>query len=275
MIKKSLHIIVKIIAYSSAMIVALPVLWLLVSSFRPSLDIEKAPYELPNRLTLQNYNQLVGIPGFFESLMNSLLIAILTTVVISSIALPTSYVFSRYSFQGKGILKTFSLVGAYLFAPAILAFPYFKILASLGLVNSIVGIAIAHICFCLPFSLSLGDLIFRSVPRQIEEVAMIDNLHTLRRITQIVIPAALPQVFALVLLVFAISWKEFFFAFILSSDNTSRTLPVLLANQFGGESMNWNILCALSSVMIAPSLVVLILGRKLRISSLLTPGTKG
>jgi len=275
MIKKFIHIFMKIVAISSGILVALPVAWLFISSFRPSVDIEKGPYELPKRLTLQNYDQLLGIPGFVESLLNSFLIAILTTVVISSIALPTSYVFSRYSFQGKRALKTFSLVGAYLFAPAILAFPYFKILSSLGLVNSIAGIAIAHICFCLPFSLSIGDLIFRSVPRQIEEVAMIDNVHSMKRITQIVIPAALPQVFALVLLVFAISWKEFFFAFILSSDYTSRTLPVLLANQYGGESLNWNILCALSSVMIAPSLVVLLFGRKLRISSLLTPGTRG
>ena len=275
MTKKSLNSFMIIVAYSSGILIALPIVWLFISSFRPSVDIEKAPYELPNTLTIQNYHQLLSIPGFVGSLTNSLLIAILTTVVIGTIALPTSYVFSRYSFQGKRALETFSVVGAYLFAPAILAFPYFVILSLLGLVNSIVGIAIAHICFCLPFSLSIGDLIFRSVPRQIEEVAMIDNVHSLKRILQIVIPAALPQVLALVLLVFAISWKEFFFAFILSSDNTSRTLPVLLANQYGGESLNWNILCAMSSVMIAPSLVVLLFGRKLKISSLLTPGTRG
>ncbi len=264
-----------VMGYVLGGIVIFPILWLALSSFKSNSEITNTPFSLPQRFEFHNFVFLFKMPGFLSSLANSLVIALLTTIVTAIIAIPSSYIFSRYDFPGKGPMKTFALVGAYLFAPAILAFPYFKLLAEIGLVNSITGILLAHLGFCLPFSLSVGDLIFRSVPRQLEEVAILDKVSPFRRLYKLIIPSAFPQVLALLLLVFAISWKEFFFAFVISSDASSRTLPVWLANMYGGESLNWDIICALSTIMILPSVIMLLFGRRIKVISLLTPGTRG
>ncbi len=275
-IKENLNkLIPKTIVTLFAILVLLPIVWLIISSFRPSYEIEKTPFDIPKNLTLENYRIVFNMTGFKETLMNSFLISFLTTVLVFVISLPMSYCLSRYSFSGKELLKTFSLFGAYLFAPAILAFPYFSLLTSFDIINSRWGIVLAHIGFCLPFSFSVGDLIFRSIPREIEEIAIIQKIDIISRLSKIVIPSVYPQIIALVLIVFAISWKEYFFAFVLSLDDSSRTLSVFLANLYNGESMNWNIICAISSIMIIPSLIVLIIGKKISFVKILLSGTKG
>jgi ABC-type glycerol-3-phosphate transport system permease component len=268
------NIAISVFGYFVALAILLPILWIVISAFRPESDIVGAPYDLPRRVTLQNFIELWQIPGFGHSLINSLLVACFTTIATASAALPIGYLISRYRFTGRRLLKTIALFG-YLFAPAILALPYFQLLATFGLVDSLAGIVFTHVAFCLPFSLALTELIFRSVPASIEEVAMLDGSGLARRILTVVVPAARYQVAALLLLVFTISWKEFFFAFLISAGDRTRTLPVLLATLYGGESLNWHLLCALSTVLALPSVLILLWGRAIRVVPLVTAGSRG
>ena len=261
-------------AFMVALLVLLPIAWLILSAFRPQDDILAAPYSLPQNLTIQNFLDLHNIPGFGKSLRNSFLVAFVTTICTALAALPVGYLLSRYHFRGQRLLRLVSLSG-YLFAPAILALPYFQFLSFLGLVDSIWGIVFAHIAFCLPFSIALSELIFRSVPLSIEEVAMLDGIGIFARIVFIVTPAARYQIAALLLLVFTISWKEFFFAFLISSGFQTQTLPVMLASLYGGESTHWHLVCALSTVLILPSVLLLSVGRIRQIVPLISSESRG
>jgi multiple sugar transport system permease protein len=261
-------------AYLIALAILLPIIWLVISSLRPAPDILGAPYRIPSRLTVQNYLDLWHIPGFVQSMRNSLLVAIMTTIITAVLSLPIGYLLSRYRFKGRRSLQIFALSG-YLFAPAVLALPYFELLSQVSLVDSLWGIAFTHIAFCLPFSLALSGLIFRSVPITIEEVAMLDGSGLLRRLFFIIVPAARYQVIALLLLVFTISWKEFFFAFLVSSGYRTWTLPVLLGTMYGGDTVNWPLLCALSTILVIPSLLILFWGRIEKVVPLLGAGHRG
>jgi multiple sugar transport system permease protein len=243
----------------------LPILWLVASSFRTESDILAGPFTIGGRVTLQNYVTLWRLPAFTSSLRNSLLVATLTVIVTSLISIPAGYLLARFRFRGRAILRAFSILG-YLFAPAVLALPYFQFLAAFGLVNSIFGIVFAHTSFCLPFSLALADLIIRTVPESIEEVAMLDGANLFRRIFLVIVPAARYQFAALLLLVFTISWKEFFFAFFISSGYQTWTLPVLLASHYGGEAVNWPLLCSVSAILVLPATMLLLLGRTERVA---------
>lgn len=262
------------VAYILATMCLLPIVWLVVASFRQESDILAGPYTFTGKLTIQNYVTLWGLPAFTYSLRNSFLIAIITVVFTASLSIPAGYLLARYRFKGRETLRMFSVLG-YLFAPAVLALPYFQILAKLSIANSIPGIVFAHVSFCLPFSLALADLAVRSVPQPIEEVAMLDGCSLFHRLFYVVMPAARYQFAALLLLIFTISWKEFFFAFMISSGYQTWTLPVLLAAHYGGESVNWPLLCAVSAILVLPAAVLLLIGRMERVMLTATSVERG
>ncbi len=249
-----------IIASTLAVMSLLPIAWLVVSSFRQESDILGDPYGLSGGFTVQNYVALWHIQAFRSGLRNSLLVAALTVAVTATISIPAGYLLARFSFRGREFLRMLSVLG-YLFAPAVLALPYFQLLSKFALVNSIFGIVFAHISFCLPFSLAVADLTIRAVPLSIEEVAMLDGSSLLHRIFFVVIPAARYQFAALLLLIFTISWKEFFFAFLISGGTGGWTLPVLLGSQYSGEAVNWPLLCAVSAILVLPAAILLFVGR--------------
>jgi multiple sugar transport system permease protein len=252
------------LAYVLAIMSLLPIAWLVVSSFRHESDILGSPYKFSGGLTLGNYITLWHLPEFTHSLRNSFLIASMTVIFTALVSIPAGYLLARFRFRGREVLRMLSVLG-YLFAPAVLALPYFQLLSKLALVNSIFGIVFAHVSFCLPFSLALADLTIRAVPLSIEEVAMLDGSSLFRRLFGVVIPAARYQFAALLLLVFTISWKEFFFAFLISSGYQTWTLPVLLGSQYGGEAVNWPLLCAVSTVLVLPAITLLLVGRMERV----------
>jgi multiple sugar transport system permease protein len=248
------------LAFIAAFLCLLPIVWLLISSFRPESEVIGSPYRLTGGLTIEHYRKLADFPNFGRIMANSFIVAITTAAATACLSFPAGYLLARFRFKGRKALQILSVLG-YLFAPAVLALPYFQLLTMLGLTASLPGIIFAHISFCLPFSLAVTDLIVRSVPVSIEEVAMLSGGSLLHRIVFIVIPAARYQFGALLLLVFTISWKEFFFAFLLSGSNTNWTLPVLLGSQYSGDAISWPLLCAMSTVLVLPAALLLMAGK--------------
>jgi ABC-type glycerol-3-phosphate transport system permease component len=257
-----------------AVITLLPIVWLVYSAFRPEDEILQNPFGFSMNFTLQNFKGLFNIDGLSRSISNSVIVALLTTLITACTAIIIGYFLARYKFPGRIIVRLVAYSG-YLLAPAILILPYTQMLYALGLTDTIAGIIFAHTSFCLPFALALADIIFRSIPISIEEVALLQGVGLFPRLTKILIPAARIQFAALFVLVFTISWKEFFFAFIISSGTDSRTLPVLLATFYGGEAVNWHLLCALAVVLMLPMLVLFFSGKLFRVLPLTGGGTRG
>lgn len=255
-------------------ITLLPIVWLVYSAFRPEEEILRNPFGFSIDFTLQNFKGLLNIDGFSKSIGNSVVVALITTLVTACIAVIVGYFLARYRFPGRIIVRLVAYSG-YLFAPAIIALPYTQMLSAAGLTDTIAGIIFAHTSFCLPFALALSNIIFRSIPISIEEVSLLQGVGLFRRLTKILIPAARIQFVALFALVFTISWKEFFFAFIISSGVDSRTLPVLLATFYGGEAVNWHLLCALATVLMLPMAVLFFSGKLFRVLPLTGGGTRG
>jgi multiple sugar transport system permease protein len=242
---------------SVAVAVALlaPIVWLSVSAFRPEADILNSPYEVPERWTLANLAELARLPGFSRSVRNSLVVALGTAAASTILGLGLGYLLCRYQFRGRAALRAVAFSG-YLLAPAILALPYFRFYSSLGLINTAPGLILAHVTICLPLAVAVGIVAVRSVPVALEEVALLAGCSLPRRLLTVVIPASRGPVVVLFVLMFVISWKEFFFAFLLASAPQSRTLPVALALASGGESVNWGLVCALGLVLSAPAILL-------------------
>lgn len=251
-----LRVMVPVVTTGVAVVVFLPILWLVLGSFRLESDLVNAPFRLwDTTFTVSNFANLRQIPGFETSLRNSAIVALMAMGATIVAAFPLGYLLCRYNFAWRAALRAISLSG-YLIAPVVLALPYFQLLTTLGLINSLIGIALTHMAFAFPIALVLSELAVRSVPVELEEIAILDGSGFWRRLTRVVLPCAKYHVAATLLLIFTISWKEFFFAFLISGGQNTRTLPVLLAALSGGEAQHWALLCAVGTVLLLPSAVM-------------------
>jgi ABC-type glycerol-3-phosphate transport system permease component len=241
---------------------ALPVLWLITSAFRPLDSFLANPYHLPDRLTAGNLRTLWSIPGFRRSLINSASIAVLVGVLSLLICIPITYAASRYSFFGSRVVRSIGLVG-YLLSPPILAVPYFQGLSTLSLATSVPGLVIVHLALCIPLCIAMLDMLFRNISPGPEEVARTCGVTGPRLLWQVVLPPVRVPVACVGILMALVSWKEYFFAFLISGGERTRTLPVLLGSLTSGESPQWGLMFAMSLVLVAPAALFILIGFQL------------
>lgn len=250
-----------------------PVGWLVICALRPPSETLNHPYSISGRLTAQNLVEAFHLPGFARSLTNSLVAALLSSLLTLVICVPVSYASSRYEFTGRRFVQGLGIAG-YILSPVILAIPYFRLLSTLGLTNSVVGIALLHIALSVPFCLSLLDLLFQSIPSAPEEVALLAGMEGLTLLRRIVLPSASLPILAVGLLAFLVSWKEYFFSFVVSSGENSRTLPLLLSAMMAGEAPQWHLLFALSVVLILPAIALVIVAARMGLRGRIEGGAR-
>lgn len=255
-----------------------PLFWTAVSSVKPPGEANAAPPTgFPSRLDFTNYGTLAYYgSGILTYLFNSLQVSAITiggTLVIATLA---GYGFSRFRFPLKGPL--FVLILALLMIPfQSLAIPMFILLKALGLTNSLVGVGLVYITFQLPFSIFVMRIAFGNIHREIEEAALVDGCSQLQVLVRVMLPQVVPGLVTIALFAFLAAWNEFFAAFILLTQQTSFTLPIMLLSAQGGVwfSINWGALQAGVTIAMIPSLVFYILLQRYYIEGVSTGAVKG
>ena len=208
-----------------AVIFLYPLIWTAVSSFQPRAGTSQVDgWGLGNYVALANYQA-----GIWVYLGNSLFVSLLTVLLTLVISLLGGYAFARFSFPGKNLL--FLTVLAILMVPyATLLIPLYVILNAVGLSNSLVGVAIVLTMFQLPFSMFMMRISFESVPREMDEAAMVDGCSTFGALWRVLLPAVKPGLITVGLFAFLAAWNDFMAPLILITDTNKMTLPLAVAN---------------------------------------------
>lgn len=243
---------------------AFPLYWILISGFKPLDDIISYPPELvPSDVTLGNYTALFERTDYLVWLKNSLTIAagnILLSVTLSAFA---GYSLARYRiWQRTNIARAF--IFSYMFPAMMLGLPYFVMYQRLGLINTNIGLILAHTSVTLPFTTWIMWQFFQTVPMAWEESAWIMGASRFRSMIEVAIPAAMPGIVACAIFAFAISWNDFTFAFVLVTDPSNQVLTTGIAQFIGTTETLWTHLMVGATVLIVPPfLVVFFLNRYL------------
>lgn len=262
-----------------AIVFLFPLAWAVLTSVKPSAEILLSPPTwLPERLSLENFTGLDRVgSGILRHLGNSLLVVAYTlvgTIVLSTLA---GYGFARFSFGGKNALFLFVLAPLMIPFQAIMI-PLFLVLKTLQLNNSLLGLAMVYVTAELPFSIFIMRNAFASIPREIEEAALLDGSSALRMLFQLMLPLVMPGIVTIALFAFFVAWNELFAALIYLADSENFTLPVLLATAqtnpglFGGT--NWGGLQASVVISMAPCLLIFILLQRYYVSGLASGAVK-
>ena len=232
-----------------------PLVWVILSSVKGSGELTSNPTSfLPKEFTFINYKNVIDNLGFTVNIGNSLIIALITTVIAITVSSMAAYGIVRF-FPRFGNIMSRVLVTTYMFPLILLAIPYSLVMAKLGLTNTRVGLIIVYLSFSVPYAVWMLVGFFKTVPIGIEEAARVDGANKLVTFVRIVLPLVAPGIVATAIYTFINAWNEFLYSLILINSTDLMTVSVALKSLQGAEILDWGSMMAASTIVVIPSVI--------------------
>ncbi len=256
----------------------IPPYYQLVTATKSSAEISNQTTDpwLPSFApTSENIEELWNKTDFPIYLRNTALVTLCVVAITMTIAVPAAFSLGRMKFWGSGILAT-GVFLTYLVPDSLLFLPLFKIVGSLGLLNSYWALVLVYPTLTVPFCTWIMIGYFQSIPKELDEAALIDGASHLQMLSKIFIPVALPGLIAATIFAFTVCWAAFVYpmAFIFSSDQqvlTAGTITTLVK----GDVYQWGMIMTAALIGAAPPLVVYAFLMDYYIAGLTSGATKG
>jgi multiple sugar transport system permease protein len=233
-----------------------PFYWMLVASLKPNnelYNLRTFPFWVFNP-TLDHYRYLFEKTLYARWLMNTLIVAISSTAISLVFGILAGYALARLRFVGAGILGVAVFI-SYLVPQTLLFIPMFDVIKTLNVADTYWALILTYPTFLIPFCTWLLMGYFKSIPKELEESAMIDGSSRLRAMVEIVLPLAMPGILSAGIFAFTLSWNEFIYALVFITTTPMKTLPVGVVNELiRGDVFFWGSLMAgalLGSVPVA------------------------
>lgn len=239
-----------------AVIVIFPVAWLVSTSFKTDVDIFAIlPMPFPQHPTGSRYAQLWTY-GLLAYLVNSVIVAISTAVITIVVGTLAAFSLARFRLPGKWNARvSFWILSTRMFPPIITVIPLFQLMRFLGLVDTRLGLVIAYAAFNIPFVVWMMRGFIVEIPRDLEEVAMVDGCSRMRAFRSISLPLVVPGLAATAIFTVITSWQEFLFALVLTQTPASSTPPILVSSQITQYQILWGQMGAAGTITMIPVLI--------------------
>jgi ABC-type glycerol-3-phosphate transport system permease component len=233
----------------------LPIVWLVFSSFRSNDSIQAGNlWPAPGDFTLANYAEVFQINGLVGFLVNSIVIATATTLLVVFLGSLAAYGLSRFALRGKQLFMTAALLPQF-FPYVLILIPFYVLMSNLGLVDTHVGLILTHTSITLPFGLWMLTGYFNAIPRELDQAASIDGCSRLGVLFRIIYPIAVPGLVVAGFFAFVVSWGDYLFVSILSQSTSTQTLPIALQTFMSSLQVKWGMITAGTVVAIVPTIV--------------------
>jgi len=247
-----------------------PLFWMLMSSFKTSLDITDPSAMFSFEPTTRNYERVLDEQNFGRFIGNSLVVGLVSTGLSLVLAVPAAYAMSRFQMhRSSGMLLLARVI------PGVsLLVPWYFVFSRMGTVGTFLPLFLSHMFVTLPLITWILLSFFDGVPVELEEAGRVDGLTNIGVFWRIALPLAVPGIATASILAFVFSWNNFMFALVLSGEAT-RTLPVAIFNFIAYSSIDWGGLMAASVVITLPVIVIALLTQRYIVSGLTAGATKG
>ncbi len=252
-----------------------PAVWILLTSLKTEVELVKKPITyLPHNPTLQNYVQAFTDQPLLTYLGNSLIVALLATAASLVVSAFAAYALARLNLKRRQLILT-CIVASSMFPLVTLLVPIFETMRTLNLLNTYTALVLPYIVLNLPICTLVLVSFFQSIPKDLENAAMIDGCTRLGALWRVVVPLAAPGVFTAGILSFVNSWDEFLLALSLNSSASMRTAPVGITLYQGEFTFPWPIISAALIVTIVPVAILIAIFQERVVGGLTQGGLKG
>lgn len=251
----------------------LPYVWIVLTSFKKRADILTTPPTLLPDPSFLNYVKMLFERGFDQYLLNSLIIGLSSTALALTVGSLAAYAFARYTVPA-GRHLFFFILATRLGPPVAYAFPMYLLFSKLGLLNTHLGVALAHAMFNLVLVVWMMRAFFDEVPREIEEAAKVDGCTEWEVFFKVSLPLSRGGLVTVGIFVFIFSWNELLFAMILSAGDTN-TLPAMIPSLVLHTGTLWGEVAAAAVVQTIPVIIFTFLAQRHLIQGLTFGAIKG
>ncbi len=252
----------------------MPMIWLVVSSFKTNTELVSSPFSLPTKWQFQNYINAFQVSGIGKMLLNSLIISIIATVLNMMVASMASFSLSRFQFKMRELVFGTIIIGILIPINALMV-PYFTLINKLGIYDKHVGLILTYAAIGLPISTYIIRGFMSGLPVELEEAGIIDGCNFYDRFFKIILPLSRTGIVTAATFQFLFSWNEFIYAMLLTSSQNVRTIQVgirYFSNQF---TTDYTSMYAAIVISIVPSILGYILFQEQIISGLTQGAVKG
>jgi multiple sugar transport system permease protein len=252
-----------------------PAVWILFTSLKKEVELVQKPITwFPHDITLRNYVQAFTDQPLLRYLGNSLWVALVSPGISLLVAAFAAYAIARLNLKHKQLILT-AIVASSMFPLVTLLVPIFETMRTLGLLNSYTALVLPYVVLNLPVCTLVLVSFFQSIPKDLENAAMIDGCTRMGALWQVVVPLAAPGIFTAGILAFVNAWDEFLLALSLNSGAAMRTLPVGISLYQGEFSFPWPIISAALIVAIVPIAVLIAVFQERVVGGVTQGGLKG
>lgn len=254
--------------------VLIPVLWMISTSLKTEPETFAIPPRwIPETVTLASYKAMWVDYPFLYYFRNSIIVTLTAVVISISISCLTGYGVTRFRFRGKESFLGFVLL-TQMFPSVMLLVPYYKVLNTYGLNNTLIGLSLVYISFTVPFCSWMMVGYFKTIPLELDEAAIIDGCSRWQAFVKITLPVVIPGVASSAIYAFVTCWNEYMFANLLMADGKLKTVSVGIAELNGYYKIMWNDLMAPSVVASIPLVIGFIFLQKYFIGGLTAGAVK-
>ncbi|WP_053203845.1 carbohydrate ABC transporter permease [Jiangella muralis] len=259
----------------------LPLLYMLLLSVRPLQAVLQDPLGVPSpsELNLEAYRKVIASPedggyGLLSFFGNSLIVALGSVVATVLLSVLGAYAATRLRFPGKNVINI-SFFACYMFPGIVMAIPLFVLFSRLGLRGELPALIVIYLASTVPVSVYMLRNYFRSIPRALEDAAMVDGCNRVQVIVRIVLPLAMPSIAATSLYVFMIAWNEYLFALLFLLESRDNWTVSLGLAQLDDISVSATVLMAGSVLLTLPVIALFFAAERLLVEGLTAGAEKG
>jgi glycerol transport system permease protein len=235
--------------------ILLPIYWMVNMGLKTNEEILGSFTLFPHAPTIANFRTIFTDPGWYSGYLNSIAYVSMNTVFSVLVALPAAYAFSRYSFLGDKHMF-FWLLTNLMSPPAVFLLPFFQLYSSIGLFDTYLAVALAHMLFNVPLAVWILEGFMSGVPREIDETAYIDGYSFPRFFLRIFLPLIRSGVGVTAFFCFMFSWVELLLARTLTSVE-AKPIAATMTRTVSAAGMDWGVLAAAGVITIIPGALVI------------------
>jgi multiple sugar transport system permease protein len=261
-----------------------PFLWLFVTSISYQRNLLARPLSfVPPEVTFDNYRMILGLIRFhaegqaakiLPSMLNSLIVALVTTALNLCIGATAGYAYARYRFRLKTV-SLFALLFTRMLPTVVLVPAFFLMLRALGLQNTLSGLILAYCSFTLPFTVWIMKAYFETVPNELDKSALVDGCNRLQAYYRVVLPVSGPGLVAGGAFTFMLCWNEFIVAQVLNTKPGTTTLPPVIAAMNGQINIDYAVIAASGFLGALPAVLLVLIFQKYMVQGLTAGSVKG
>ncbi len=252
-----------------------PTVGVLLSSIKTTKEIsEGGLWNIPTKLFLGNFGEVLGNPAVHRYFLNTLLVTVPATFASIALGVLGGYVFSKLPFWGSNLLFLVIISGMF-FPPQVILIPLFQFFNTLGLIDTLWPIIFIHTALGIPICTLLMRNFFATVPNTLREAAILEGANEYQVLTRVVLPLSLPALAVLATLQFTWIWNDFLWPLIFTQSDEKRTIMVGIVNLKGQYSVAWGVQGALSLVASLPTLIVFLFFQRYFIKGMTMGAVKG